>query len=804
MMKTIKKSELYNFTEKQKTAQHAVKKYKYTLYGGAMGGGKSYWLRWMLISLLLTWAKKGIENVEVGLFCEDYPTLKDRQISKIEKEFPKWMGTFHSDHKAHGKCFILEPEYGSGIIKLRNLDDPSKYQCFRPGTETLTENGWKMVENVSIGEKVASLNLESNKVEFHRTAKTWSYNFDGHLIETPLNKSLIAFSVTENHKIPIRTRRGKDYTLTEAQDLPREFYVPTNGEWNGKIKDTFSIPKAKFHREKKPVVFDIYDWMYFVGWYLSEGSLHKDRYAITISQNRGPNHTKIENCIRRLGFVPHIDDKSVRFNSRSMYEYLHQFGLCTDKFIPREFLELHPKYLKVLLSSLLLGDGHIYKNGYARYVTTSKQLADDVMELSLRLGYTPSLLRPDHIKGRYPNAKSIYHVGIRDRNEGKIDRNNLIYTPYKGKVHCITVEPHHTVFIRYRDRVSVSGQSAEFAAIAVDELTKNEFETFEDLRNRLRWTGIEDVKFLAGTNPGGIGHAWAKKYWMDKDFPPEETESNEFAYIQAKADDNPYLAESYLKQLDSLSPDKRKAFRDGDWDIFKGQYFSEFRREIHVVEPFTIPHDWRKFLMLDYGYTKPSAVYWGAVSPDDVLIIYRELYKTELGYSELVDEAVSMYPDSEEIKYWVADPSIWSKEPSNKGGMSGAEVMQNRYREIKGSGLNLVRGVNDRLNGWALLREYLKPYIREGELTAKLQIFSTCTNLIRTLPSLVYDTRRVEDLDTDGDDHAADAIRYGIMSRPKASMNPERVKDKQFDSVMRKKGLKRLKSGERGFTFIRK
>jgi len=474
MMKTIKKSELYNFTEKQKTAQHAVKKYKYTLYGGAMGGGKSYWLRWMLISLLLTWAKKGIENVEVGLFCEDYPTLKDRQISKIEKEFPKWMGTFHSDHKAHGKCFILEPEYGSGIIKLRNLDDPSKYQ------------------------------------------------------------------------------------------------------------------------------------------------------------------------------------------------------------------------------------------------------------------------------------------------------------------------------------------SAEFAAIAVDELTKNEFETFEDLRNRLRWTGIEDVKFLAGTNPGGIGHAWAKKYWMDKDFPPEETESNEFAYIQAKADDNPYLAESYLKQLDSLSPDKRKAFRDGDWDIFKGQYFSEFRREIHVVEPFTIPHDWRKFLMLDYGYTKPSAVYWGAVSPDDVLIIYRELYKTELGYSELVDEAVSMYPDSEEIKYWVADPSIWSKEPSNKGGMSGAEVMQNRYREIKGSGLNLVRGVNDRLNGWALLREYLKPYIREGELTAKLQIFSTCTNLIRTLPSLVYDTRRVEDLDTDGDDHAADAIRYGIMSRPKASMNPERVKDKQFDSVMRKKGLKRLKSGERGFTFIRK
>lgn len=454
----IKLSDLTHFSDKQKEADKGVKNHRYVLYGGAMAGGKSYWLRWELVKLLVKWAKEGHRNVEVGLFCEDYPTLKDRQLSKIGAEFPQWLGTNHGDHPQHGRCYILSEEYGGGIIKFRNLDDPSKYQ------------------------------------------------------------------------------------------------------------------------------------------------------------------------------------------------------------------------------------------------------------------------------------------------------------------------------------------SAEFAAIAVDELTKNTEEVFDDLRNRLRWSGIKDVRFIAATNPGGIGHAWVKKRWIDRQFPEEETEPKEFVYIRALAQDNPHIDKSYLKQLESLPPDKRRAYLEGDWDIFKGQYFTEFRREIHVAKPFRIPDEWKKFEMGDYGQTNPSAIYWGAVSPDGQLYVYRELYKTGMNYSDVGREIASMRENNEDIGYTVFDPALWSKEPASTIPLTGAEIIQQSFREAtdKKRSINLMRGNNDRLAGWGLMREYLKPYLKNGELTAKLQIFDTCVELIRTLPSLVYDEHRVEDLDTDGEDHAADAIRYGIMSRPRPTMTPEQLAQRDFDEMRRR------------------
>lgn len=125
----VRLSELVHFTDKQKEAYQSVKNSMFTFMGGAMGGGKSYWLRWSLVILLFKWfAKLGVVGARVGLFCEDYPALKDRHLSKIGTEFPDWLGAFHDDHKEHGCCFILSQDYGGGIIAFRNLDDASKYQ----------------------------------------------------------------------------------------------------------------------------------------------------------------------------------------------------------------------------------------------------------------------------------------------------------------------------------------------------------------------------------------------------------------------------------------------------------------------------------------------------------------------------------------------------------------------------------------------------------------------------------------------------------------------------------------------------
>lgn len=121
---TIKFSELANFFPKQKEALEASKKFKFTLYGGSVGAGKSRWLRWASIYWLITlYAKNNIEGIRAGLFCEDYPSLNDRHLSKIKYEFPDWLGTFNEARHE----FTLSPEYGSGVLAFRNLDDTSKY-----------------------------------------------------------------------------------------------------------------------------------------------------------------------------------------------------------------------------------------------------------------------------------------------------------------------------------------------------------------------------------------------------------------------------------------------------------------------------------------------------------------------------------------------------------------------------------------------------------------------------------------------------------------------------------------------------
>lgn len=419
-------SDLCKFEAKQLQAAQAVKQNIYTLYGGSAGGGKSYFLRWEALNLLLYYTGKyGIRGVRVGLFCEDYPALKERHLSKIEFEFPDWLGTLNkSEHE-----FRLNAQYGSGVIAFRNLDDPSKYL------------------------------------------------------------------------------------------------------------------------------------------------------------------------------------------------------------------------------------------------------------------------------------------------------------------------------------------SSEFAAILVDELTKNPRETFDFLNMRRRWPGINDTRFVGSSNPGGIGHAFVKKLWIDRDFTGERYNPKDFQFIRARVEDNPHLGQDYILTLDSLPEKLRKAYKDGDWDIFEGQYFSEFSRDKHVIEPFEIPDGWMRFRCMDYGYVKPSAVYWCAVDFDGKIYVYRELYVTGRTYAQLAEEIVSLTPEKERIEYTIADTSMFAKTLDT--GEYGNDIMARNGVEITG-------GNKERIPGWNRLREYLKNDL--------ICWFSTCTNAIRSIPSLVHDNVRVEDLDSDGEDHSADSIRMGLMSMPDTPINKPTLK----------------------------
>lgn len=314
--------------------------------------------------------------------------------------------------------------------------------------------------------------------------------------------------------------------------------------------------------------------------------------------------------------------------------------------------------------------------------------------------------------------------------------------------------------------------SVEFASIFVDELTKNPAETFDDLRFRMRYPGVPFPKFVAGTNPGSVGHAWVKKLWIAPDIKHPDPEQSMFKYIPSSVYDNKYIDLSYVDQLKSLPEQKRRAFLEGSWDIFAGQVFDEWRTVSHVVEPFEVPKHWKRYIAMDWGSNKPFAVGWFAQDEDGRSYMYRELYMNSQEFEQefgkpltakrLARVILSINRNAKEIyEYMVCDPSMWNKillgeKTSITQGESYAEVMINQ-------GLRMVRADNDRINGLGRFREALsiapdgKPWF---------QVFKTCYNTIETIPALVYDKVRVEDVDSDGPDHAYDMARYYFMSRP--------------------------------------
>lgn len=305
--------------------------------------------------------------------------------------------------------------------------------------------------------------------------------------------------------------------------------------------------------------------------------------------------------------------------------------------------------------------------------------------------------------------------------------------------------------------------STEFAGIFVDELTRNDRQTFEDLRFRLRYPGIKDPKFVAATNPGGIGHGWVKQFWVDKNV--DDPEKERFFYIPALYSDNKYVDESYVKQLESLPEDKRRAYMDGDWNVFAGQYFSEWRVGSHVINPF-IPSKLNVIVGgMDWGRTAPFSFHLAEVSRVIVegTVFFRtktflEVYgteKTPREWWDVIKKKMSFYNLTPNDITWVqGDPAMWTK------GLDSSISIRDQFIDANSEfGYKLKPASNDRIGGWENYHKWLSlapdglPYY---------QVTTDCSNLIRTLPELVHDEneKNIEDVDTTGEDHAPDDQRY--------------------------------------------
>ena len=381
-----------------------------------------------------------------------------------------------------------------------------------------------------------------------------------------------------------------------------------------------------------------------------------------------------------------------------------------------------------------------------------------------------------------------------------IDRSHEIYLPsnpgasYNESKHVWTFPSGAKIYFgslaHPNDKYNYQGKRYDF--IDFDELTQFTFDEYSYLFSRNRPNGKNTRCYIrAQANPGGVGHGWVKERFITP-APPlttiwekvkiifpdgrEEIRKKSRIFVPSTIFDNKILMEndpSYLTRLASLPEKERAALLYGDWNSFSGQVFSEWRDNAegysdgvntHVIRPFRIPHEWRIFRGFDWGYTRPFSVGWYALDKEGKLYRIRELY----GCSGTPNEGVRWDASkiAREIKriefedlnlhgkqiHGIADPAIFQK----NGGESIGEIMERH-------GVYFDRGDNSRIAGKQQIHNRLA-FLPDGR--PSLYVFSTCRHFIRSFPALVYDSVDVEDVNSSGEDHIYDELRYVCMENP--------------------------------------
>lgn len=379
---------------------------------------------------------------------------------------------------------------------------------------------------------------------------------------------------------------------------------------------------------------------------------------------------------------------------------------------------------------------------------------------------------------------------------------------YIGSDHDFRLQGGSTLHFRYCRSMTDAYlyQGTEMNRLHIDELTKFTKERFDFLCTRVRAPKIKNIKpykrFTA--NPGGIGHGWVKSMFVDALEPYKIHKIETFSrtlqkntivtrqYIPALVTDNPHLTEDYVIQLEMLPIALQKALLEGNWDVFAGQVFTEWvnnpdnyatRKNTHVINPFVIPTEWKRYRSFDWGYSRPFSVGYWAEDPSGRLYRYHEIYGTEKDIvtrltkepnkglymsADKVADLCKAYEDKYEKNQLIvgyADPSIFADNGMPDGSI--ARIFERR-------GIYWQKADNERIAG-KMQFHYRLAFSEDG--IPMVYIFSNCKDFIRTIPTQVYDIHDVEDIDTKGEDHIYDDARYLFMAKPimprRNMMNPK-------------------------------
>ena len=304
-------------------------------------------------------------------------------------------------------------------------------------------------------------------------------------------------------------------------------------------------------------------------------------------------------------------------------------------------------------------------------------------------------------------------------------------------------------------------QGQEYDVIFIDEATHFTEYQYATLTACLRGANDFPKRMYLTCNPGGVGHAWVKRLFIERDFRDGE-QPEDYVFIPAKVTDNKILMEKdpdYVRRLDNLPKGLREAWRDGNWDVFVGQYFTEWDREKHVVNAFVPPPWWRWYVSLDYGLDMLAALLIGVDETGEAYVVGEVYEGRDLGEGHdglIVSEAaeeIRRLAEGRQITAYLAPPDLWNARQET--GKSVADIFAER-------GVYLTKTSNERIDGWMAVKEWLKVRpCEDGIERPRLRFFPNCRNIIRCLPLLQYDQRRPNDVANEPHEltHAPDALR---------------------------------------------
>jgi predicted phage terminase large subunit-like protein len=538
------------------------------LFGGAAGGGKS--------SALLMAALQYVDvpGYSAILFRRTYADLA--LPGALMDRFVSWMSNY-DDVSWNRNSFIATFPSGARISfgYLNNANDYLRYKgCTTPDTEVLTISGWKLITEVKVGELVASMNPETREWDYEPVTHFHEYDHDGN-IYSPREGSDVSFAVTPNHSWWVSTQKVDKLRKYRTDELPKVARFPQAGHFVGGINpESVSFPRSSrgFQRSSS-LLFSSEDWATFLGWYIAEGSSSKGSINIALHDSHSrKNKDNLKALIERAGGHVRDTDRNLIFTNTRLADWLekHTGKGAYNKRIPDEVFTWKTRYARILLESLVEGDGTWRTNKNGHYVTVSEELAHAVMRLASHCGFRATL-DVRHDKTTTPDSKThnvkafhVYLLETADRDTGislNTDNSPLVSAPYKGKVYCLTVPPHHTFLTRHNGRMVWTGNS-EFQFIGMDEVTEIRESDYRYLFSRLRRPANGPVsqiplRMRCASNPAPN---WVRQRFI------VEGRSEGRIFVPSTLKDNPGIdADSYRQALQALDPVERRRLEEGDW-----------------------------------------------------------------------------------------------------------------------------------------------------------------------------------------------------------------------------------------------